>query len=315
MPVRLLRDGILDSEAVCSLTFQAEIFYRRLMSVVDDFGRYDGRPNLLRSRLYPLQIDKVREADIPRWIAECETAGLIALYSAAGKPYILFHKLGTPRAEKSKFPPPPDGIGQTPPPESICAQVKADESNGKQVLSDVPYSGSGSGSGSNSIKEPPNPPAGGTAPPGEGDPANEKTIDFGNLTPPPDPAPDAEPAPKKRQARANREPKPKVPRPRNPMYDAIAEVTGVTTGGLVGKVTAELSQQDPPFTPEDVREFSRRYWELCDWAKRNKTLRPTPNEVLNYIGRIRAKATAPVVKRPHQDRDDPMPVLSTGATL
>ena len=167
MPARLLRDGILDSEAVCSLTFQAEVFYRRLMSVVDDFGRYDGRPNLLRSRLYPLQIDKVREADIPRWIAECETAGLIALYSAAGKPYILFHKLGTPRAEKSKFPAPPDGTQRLPTSENACAQMKADESNRLQVLSDVPYSYSITDSITDSIKDPPTPPQPG------GEPAKE----------------------------------------------------------------------------------------------------------------------------------------------
>jgi hypothetical protein len=39
MPSRLLREGILDSEAVNALSFAAEVFYRRLMSVVDDFGR------------------------------------------------------------------------------------------------------------------------------------------------------------------------------------------------------------------------------------------------------------------------------------
>lgn len=151
MPARLLREGILDSEAVCSLKWDAEVFYRRLMSVVDDFGRFDGRPSVLRGRLYPLQIDKVREADITRWIAECEKAGLIALYSVVGKPYILFRKLGSPRSKESKWPPPPAGaesVGQHAS-ENICAQTHADENGCAQVLSDAPGSGSGSGSGSN----------------------------------------------------------------------------------------------------------------------------------------------------------------------
>jgi hypothetical protein len=148
MPARLLREGILDSEAVCSLTFQAEVFYRRLMSVVDDFGRYDGRPGVLRSRLYPLQIDKVREADITRWIAECEKAGLIALYSVSGKQYILFRKLGSARAKESKWPAPPDGFEARHASENICAQMRADENGCVQVLSDVPGSGTGSGTGS-----------------------------------------------------------------------------------------------------------------------------------------------------------------------
>ena len=104
MPSRLLREGILDSEAVNRLAAPEEVFYRRLMSVVDDFGRFDGRPQVLRSRLYPLRIDAVREADITRWIAACEKAGLIALYHHDGKPYILFGKLGSPRNAKSKYP-------------------------------------------------------------------------------------------------------------------------------------------------------------------------------------------------------------------
>lgn len=158
MPVRLLREGILDSEAVCSLSFPAEVFYRRLMSVVDDFGRFDARPSVLRSRLYPLQVDKVREADITRWSAECAKAGLIVFYavaragssrwiaicekaglavSANEQPYLLFHKIGVPRAASSKFPAPPP---------SECEQTQTYESNGKQTLSDVPYSYSSSGS-------------------------------------------------------------------------------------------------------------------------------------------------------------------------
>lgn len=165
MPARLLREGILDSEAVCSLKWDAEVFYRRLMSVVDDFGRFDGRPSVLRGRLYPLQIDKVREADITRWIAECEKAGLIALYSAVGKPYILFRKLGSPRSKESKWPPPPPEAETVAQHASvnICAQTQTDENGCAQVLSDAPYSGSGSGTssgtGTGSMKSGPAPPA------------------------------------------------------------------------------------------------------------------------------------------------------------
>lgn len=150
MPARLLREGILDSEAVCSLDFPAEVFYRRLMSVVDDFGRYDGRPGVLRSRLYPLQVDKVREADITRWIAACVKAGVIALYDASGKQYILFKKLGSPRNKESKWPPPPPGVEAEPQRaiENNCTQLKADANGCVQLLADAPGSGSGSGTGS-----------------------------------------------------------------------------------------------------------------------------------------------------------------------
>jgi hypothetical protein len=164
MPSRLLREGILDSEAVCSLSFPAEVLYRRLMSVVDDFGRFDGRPSVLRGRLYPLQIDKVREADITRWIAECEKAGLIALYSVSGKQYILFRKLGSPRSKESKWPPPPPEVEGTAQHASVnaCARPFTDENGRAQAFTDAPGSGSGSdtGSGSGSGKD-----SGETAPP------------------------------------------------------------------------------------------------------------------------------------------------------
>ncbi len=168
MPVRLLREGILDSDAVCSLTFPAEVFYRRLMSVVDDFGRFDGRVSVLRSRLYALQIDKVREADITRWVAECAKAGLIALYSVSGKPYILFHKLGEPRAKESKYPDPPPGFADA----RSRAQTQTSESSRAQTLADVPSSyspsdaDSPSGSGREDSSEPA-PPASKPPPAGE----------------------------------------------------------------------------------------------------------------------------------------------------
>lgn len=142
MPARLLREGINDSDAVNKLTAPEEVFYRRLMSAVDDFGRFDARPAILRSRLYPLKPD-LREADISRWLHACVAAGLIAVYEVGGKHYILFHKLGVPRALTSKYPAPPPDLERT----------RADENGCAQVLSDAPYSdsisysGAGSGAG------------------------------------------------------------------------------------------------------------------------------------------------------------------------
>lgn len=151
MPSRLLREGILDSEAVDQLSPPAEVFYRRLMSVVDDFGRFDGRTSVLRSRLYPLRTDSVREADITRWIAECEKAGLIALYAVAGKPYLLFHKLGSPRSKESKYPPPPTGTTRpSDPNRSDSKHMFADVNGCARMKTDVPYSYSGTGSGTGS---------------------------------------------------------------------------------------------------------------------------------------------------------------------
>lgn len=105
MPVRLLREGILTSDRVDLLSAVDEVFYRRLMSVVDDFGRYDGRPAILRSSMYPLRIERVREADIVRSLARCQEAGLIRLYNVSGKPYLeMLNFRQQVRAKASKYP-------------------------------------------------------------------------------------------------------------------------------------------------------------------------------------------------------------------
>lgn len=107
MPNRYIREGIITSEAVCSLSWPAEVFYRRLLNKVDDFGRYTAHPALLRAALYPLQLEKVREADMPRHLAECETAGLMSVYRVESKPYLALHKWERGRAAASHYPEPP----------------------------------------------------------------------------------------------------------------------------------------------------------------------------------------------------------------
>lgn len=108
MPNRVVRESILDSERVNQLSWAGEIFYRRLMSIVDDYGLFDARPAILRSKLYPLRIDKVSEPDIVKWISECETAGLVRQYHVGGKDYLEISDFGqTLRQKKAMFPHPP----------------------------------------------------------------------------------------------------------------------------------------------------------------------------------------------------------------
>lgn len=117
MPDRLVRTGILTSDSVNKLSWSGEVFYRRLMNVVDDFGRYDGRHEILRSQLYPLKLGTVSASDISSWIAECEKAGIVRSYTVNGRGYIEIIKFNQRlRAAKSKWPPPAD----------ICCQPHAD---------------------------------------------------------------------------------------------------------------------------------------------------------------------------------------------
>jgi hypothetical protein len=116
MPNRIIREGILSSDRVEQLDPPAEVFYRRLMSKVDDHGLFDARPSILRTSLYPLRVDRVREADIARWIAACEKAGVIALYQHDGKPYLQMLDTRWQARSEPKYPLPP---------ENSCAQVLA----------------------------------------------------------------------------------------------------------------------------------------------------------------------------------------------
>lgn len=146
MPSRLIREGILTSERIDQLDAPAEVFYRRLMSKVDDHGLYDARPSILRASLYPLRVDRVREADITRWIAACEKAGVIALYQHDGKTYMQMLDTRWSARSEPKYPLPPWGTNAPP---------FAVENNCKQVKTSVPVFGVG-----DVVDKPPIPPRG-----------------------------------------------------------------------------------------------------------------------------------------------------------
>lgn len=106
MPNRILREGILASARMARLGWADEVFYRRLMSVVDDFGRYYADPGLLRAACYPRQLNKVSDSDIGKWLRACVDAALVRVYPAAdGECYLeLLDFRQQVRAKESKFP-------------------------------------------------------------------------------------------------------------------------------------------------------------------------------------------------------------------
>ena len=118
MPNRIIREAILSSEKMALLGWPDEVFYRRLMSIVDDYGRSEANPQLLRSRCYPLQTDAVRVTDISRWMAACQKAGLILCYAVQGKQYLEVSNFGQQQRSASKYPSPPAS-------DSSCNQMLA----------------------------------------------------------------------------------------------------------------------------------------------------------------------------------------------
>lgn len=116
MPIRYLKPGVRDSEAIDALTPLAENLFYRLLVTVDDFGRYDARPAMIKSHCFPIK-DGVTIRKCEELLAELMAAGLIALYSVDAKPFLQMLKWdNVPRAKESKFPACED----------TCAQMYAD---------------------------------------------------------------------------------------------------------------------------------------------------------------------------------------------
>lgn len=115
---RLIRGGEIDSVRVNRLSWAAEVFFRRLKHIVDDYGRMDARPSLLRSTLFPLKLNQVSEADVSKWLNDCHAVrgddnrdtGLISFYEVGGKRYLEIINFGQRKSNMREKYPPPDKV-------------------------------------------------------------------------------------------------------------------------------------------------------------------------------------------------------------
>ena len=135
MPNRIIKESICTSENVDQLTEFQEVFFYRLMVNCDDFGRFDARPKLLSSRLFPLR--NIPTEKIEDTLAALQDADLIIVYKVKGHPYLQMktwdkHQQG--RANKSKYP----SFTESDPHEDDinCNQLISNDINGNQEQSD-----------------------------------------------------------------------------------------------------------------------------------------------------------------------------------
>lgn len=127
MPNRILRDSIRTSDSISHLSWFEEVLFYRLMVSCDDYGRYDGRPAVVKGTCFPL--NNVTVKDIERALTTLETYGMACQYIVDGKPYIQllnWEKYQSVRAKESKYPSPSDGV-QKKECEASCEHVQADE--------------------------------------------------------------------------------------------------------------------------------------------------------------------------------------------
>lgn len=104
MPQRFLRPGITDSEKWNACDWPTQSLYVRMITLVDDFGRYDANPKLLRGHAFALR-DEVTTDKVTEMCRELAKNGLALFYEVADKQYLqLMNWHENPRAEKSKYP-------------------------------------------------------------------------------------------------------------------------------------------------------------------------------------------------------------------
>ncbi len=115
MPSRILREGIISSPRIDRLSMGAELFYRRLMSVADDHGRYYAEPATLVGACWPTTPEKVCAVDVKQWLSECcaSDVQLISIYENKGRKYLQMTDFRQQTRAKSKFPDPDNHLLST----------------------------------------------------------------------------------------------------------------------------------------------------------------------------------------------------------
>ena len=86
MPNRIIKESICTSDSVDQLSWFEEVLFYRLIVSCDDYGRFDGRPAIIKGRLFPLK--SVTDKQIESAIIKLSTAGIAKLYRVDGRPYL-----------------------------------------------------------------------------------------------------------------------------------------------------------------------------------------------------------------------------------
>lgn len=104
MPQRFLRPGITNSDRWNSVSFEAQSLFVRILTLVDDFGRYDGRVPILHGQCFALRPD-ITPQETAAFRSELHRARLVTVYVVDGKDFVQVEKWQErARGERSKYP-------------------------------------------------------------------------------------------------------------------------------------------------------------------------------------------------------------------
>lgn len=133
MPNRIIKESIRTSDSINRLKPIEEILFYRLIVSCDDYGRFDGRPAIIKGTCFPLKDITVK--DIEKALFNLSTVGMIIRYEVDGKPYLQltnWEKNQTIRAKKSKYPEPNECNVK-----AIDSELQTHENNCMQMQADV----------------------------------------------------------------------------------------------------------------------------------------------------------------------------------
>lgn len=127
MPNRILKDSIAKSEKISGLTdFQFRLWVH-LITYVDDYGRGDARPAIIKGACFPFR-ERMTNKDIEKGLADLAGAGCVGLYTVDGKPYLYFPNWEQHQRVRTKVSkcPPPDRECQICQPAADCGELPQD---------------------------------------------------------------------------------------------------------------------------------------------------------------------------------------------
>lgn len=113
MPNRIIKESINESRPLSELSFFAEDLFKRLITYADDYGRFNADYQIILARLYPREIEIVRESDIEDALIELSGAGKVGFYTSSLRKEIYgcfpnWNRHQRVRDSKNRFPDPDD---------------------------------------------------------------------------------------------------------------------------------------------------------------------------------------------------------------
>lgn len=115
MPSRVIRGEINASRSLSRVSMEADLTFRALIVAVDDYGRCEADPLMLKALLFPRR-ERVSPKHVRGWVDELAAEGCVRIYRADdGLEYLCLpawedHRGKSKRAPKSKHPDPPREI-------------------------------------------------------------------------------------------------------------------------------------------------------------------------------------------------------------